>query len=59
VCEDLAQCASELNCVTSDFNVVERFLKVINDTFRASLVKLEMRLKIAQAEMGQEEKIEE
>jgi len=59
VCEDLAPCASELNNVISDLKVKLRSLKVINDEFGANVVRLETTLKIAQAKVGQNEKIEE
>jgi len=57
--EDLTHCACVLNNVISYLKVKERSLKVNNNKFRANVARLEMTLKIAQVEVGQEENIKE
>ena len=45
MCQDLGQCAYELNSVVLDLKLEEGSLKMINDEFGANVIRLEMALK--------------
>ena len=53
----MTRCASKLSSAILDLKFKERSLKVINDESGANVERLEISLKIMQAEMGQGETI--